>query len=189
MALKTLLIIAHPRSDSLTGAAVERFAATIRGNGHEVELADLVAEKFDPVLREVDEPDWDNPDKEYSQEVREEMRRIERNDATVMIFPVWWWSMPAVLKGWIDRVWNYGWAYGAKKFPNRRVWMIGIAGGDFQLFQKRGYDLAINTQLNVGILDYCGVREPRFEVLYGALEGKKQVQELLTRIQDLASEF
>ena len=41
-----------------------------------------------------------------------EMERIERNQAPVIVFPVWWWSMPAILKGWIDRVWNNGWAYG-----------------------------------------------------------------------------
>jgi len=156
-ALKTLLVVAHPRSDSLTAVAANRFAAAIKHNGHEVEFADLVAEKFVPVLREDDEPDWDNPSKEYSLAVRNEMRRIERNDATVMIFPIWWWSMPAVLKGWIDRVWNHGWAYGARKFPNRRVWIIGIAGGDLNLFEKRGYDRAIDTQLNVGILEGAAI--------------------------------
>jgi NAD(P)H dehydrogenase (quinone) len=117
------------------------------------------------------------------------MRRIERNDATVMIFPIWWWSMPALLKGWIDRVWNYGWAYGARKFPNRRVWMIGIAGGDLASFQKRGYDKAIDIQLKVGILDYCGVKEARLEVLYGTLEGKAEVETVLADIQRIASEF
>jgi putative NADPH-quinone reductase len=39
------------------------------------------------------------------------MDRIERNDATVMIFPVWWWSMPALMKSWVDRVWSNGCAY------------------------------------------------------------------------------
>lgn len=187
--MKTLLVIAHPRSDSLTAAATDRFAATIKNNGHEVELADLVAEKFDPVLREDDEPDWGNPNKVYSQAVRDEMHRIERNDATVVIFPIWWWSMPAVLKGWIDRVWNYGWAYGARKFPNRRVWMIGIAGGDSNLFRKRGYDQAINTQIKVGILDYCGIQDARFEILYGALDGEARVEDILAAIERLASEY
>jgi len=187
--LKTLLVVAHPRPDSLTAEAARHFARTIKKNGHEVEYADLVAEKFDPVLREDDEPDWDDPDKQYSRGVWEEMRRIERNDATVMVFPIWWWSMPAVLKGWIDRVWNHGWAYGARKFPNRRVWMIGIAGNNLAQFQKRGYDRAIDIQLNVGILDYCDVKEPRLEVLYGALDGKAEVEALLADIQRIASEF
>jgi len=185
--LKTLLVLAHPRSDSLTAAAAGLFADVISANGHAVELADLVAERFDPILRQDDEPDWDNPDKRYSPAVREEMRRIERNDATVMIYPVWWWSVPAVLKGWIDRVWNFGWAYGTRKYPQRRVWMIGIAGGDFAQFQKRGYDKAMDVQLKVGVLDYCDISEPRFEVLYSALEGETGA--LLERIKQIASEF
>lgn len=187
--MKTLLVVAHPRSDSLTAEAARLFAQTIRQNGHEVELADLAAERFDPVLREDDEPDWNNADKQYSPAVVNEMRRIERNDATVMIFPIWWWSMPALLKGWIDRVWNHGWAYGARKYPNRRAWMIGIAGGDLASFQKRGYDKAIDTQLKVGVLDYCGVKEARLEVLYGVLEGKGAVDAVLGNVERIASEF
>jgi NAD(P)H dehydrogenase (quinone) len=73
------------------------------------------------------------------------MHRIERNEATVMVFPVYWWSMPALLKGWIDRVWNNGWAYGARKFPQQRAWMIGIAGAVESGYTKRGYDTAMRT--------------------------------------------
>jgi NAD(P)H dehydrogenase (quinone) len=136
------------------------------------EVADLASEQFDPVLREADEPDWGDPDKVYSEEVQREMRRIERNDATVMVFPVYWWSMRALLKGWIDRVWNNGWAYGKREFPQQRVWMIGIAGGLPDSFAKRGYDTAIRTQLDIGILDYCGVRERRLQLLHGSIEGE-----------------
>jgi NAD(P)H dehydrogenase (quinone) len=148
-----------------------------------------VAEGFSPVLREEDEPDWDDPDKAYSSAVQDEMRRIERNDAIVMVFPVWWWSMPALLKGWVDRVWNNGWAYGTRKIPTRRVWMIAIAGGDAESFRKRGYDNAIHIQLKVGILDYCGVSEPRLEVLYGALDGDAAINALLADVDRIASEF
>lgn len=187
--MKTLLVVAHPRTDSLTARAAHLFATRIKASGHEVEIADLVAEGFDPVLREDDEPDWSGPDKSYSLAVRDEMRRIERNDATVMIFPVWWWSMPAVLKGWVDRVWNHGWAYGGKSFPNRRAWMIGIAGSDAESYRKRGYDKAMEIQLKTGVLDYCGVTDLRFEVLYGALEGDDAVAKILTDIEIIAAEY
>ena len=138
--------------------------------GHTFELADLAQERFNPVLYEADEPDWDDPDKIYSEAVRREMRRIERNEATVMVFPIYWWSMPALLKGWIDRVWNNGWAYGDRSFPQRRVWMIGVAGGQHSSFTKRGYDTGIETQLNVGILGYCDIAERRLELLYGSID-------------------
>ena len=157
--------IAHARRSSLTGQVADAFSEAAQANGHAIEMADLAREQFDPVLREEDEPDWNDPDKVYSEDVRREMQRIERNEATVMVFPVYWWSMPALLKGWIDRVWNNGWAYGARKFPQQRAWMIGVAGGLEALLHKRGYDTAIQTQLDVGILDYCGVRERRLQLL------------------------
>jgi NAD(P)H dehydrogenase (quinone) len=187
--MNVLIVLAHPRRNSLSGQAAEAFAAAAAANGHKIEWADLVAEGFDPVLREADEPAWNDPDKVYSEEVRREMARIERNDATVMVYPVWWWSVPAILKGWIDRVWNNGWAYGARKFPQRRVWMIGIAGTDLAAYQKRGYDAAMKTQLDTGVLDYCGIAERRFELLYGAIEGEPYPPQILTAAQELGRQF
>lgn len=173
----------------MTGQVADAFAEAAKVNGHAFEVADLAGERFDPVLREADEPDWGDPGKAYSEEVQREMRRVERNEATVMVFPVYWWSMPALLKGWIDRVWNYGWAYGARKFPQRRVWMIGIAGGFEESYAKRGYDAAMQTQLDIGILDYCGVPEHRLHMLYGSLEGADQPARILEQAHALGLEF
>jgi len=187
--MKILLVLAHPRKTSLTGSVADIFADGLDKNGHDVEWANLIEEGFDPVLREPDEPDWDNPGKQYSPEVRREMERIERNDATVMVFPVYWWSVPGVLKGWIDRVWNNGWAYGDVNFPQRRVWMIGIAGNSSSGFSKRGYDSAMSTQLDTGLLDYCGVPERRLELLYGSIEGQPFADQILVDAERLAAEF
>jgi NAD(P)H dehydrogenase (quinone) len=149
--MKTLLVVAHPRRQSLTFAVADAFAAAIQERDHEIEWADLVREGFDPVILEPDEPDWSNPDKRYSESVDAEMARVERNAATVLVFPVWWWSIPAILKGWIDRVWNNGWAYGSRFYPQRRVWMLAIAGVGEDAYKKRRYDDALRTQLEVGV--------------------------------------
>lgn len=188
--MKTLLVLAHPRRRSLSGQVADAFAAAAMAKGHEIELADLQAEGFDPVLHEADEPDWNDPAKIYSPAVRREMARIERNEATVMVFPVWWWSMPALLKGWIDRVWNYGWAYGGgKTFPQQRVWMIAIAGADAATYAKRGYDQAMRVELDIGILDYCDIKERRLEMLYGAIEGGDYPAEILAQARALGEVF
>jgi NAD(P)H dehydrogenase (quinone) len=185
--VKTLLVIAHPRPNALTHAYAHTFAEA--AGGHSFEVADLYAEGFDPSLPPEDEPDWNAP-KTFSPAVQAEMARIERNEATVMVYPVWWWSMPALLKGWIDRVWNRGWAYGGgARFPQRRVWCIGLAGGDAASFAKRGYDRAMQVQIEVGILQYCGVAEARHEVIYGTLEGKAAVAAGFARMQELGREF
>jgi NAD(P)H dehydrogenase (quinone) len=182
-------VFAHVRRSSLTGRAADVFAAEASAEGHLIEWADLAAEGFDPVLREADEPDWANPAKAYSEEVRREMRRIERNEATVMFFPVYWWSMPALLKGWIDRVWNFGWAYGGRTFPQRRVWMIGVAGNTADAFAKRGYDSAMQTQMDAGILAYCGIEDRKLHLLYGSIEGSPYPAQILTEASALGRQF
>jgi NAD(P)H dehydrogenase (quinone) len=187
--MNTLVVVAHPRRTSLTWAVADLFGAAIVARGHAVERANLVQEGFDPTLNTPDEPDWADPDKTYSAVVQAEMRRIERNAATVLVFPVWWWSMPAIMKGWIDRVWNNGWAYGVHLYPHRRVWMLGIAGNTKDSYAKRGYDDAMRTQLEVGMLEYCGIPERRMEMLYGAIEGTEYVQEILVRARALGAEF
>ena len=187
--MKTLIVLAHPRRDSLTGTVADIFTSVLEENGHQVEMADLIREDFDPVMFEPDEPDWNRPDKQYSPAVQEEMERVERNDATIMIFPVYWWSVPAILKGWIDRVWNLGWAFGDPYYPQKRAWMIGIAGATEEEFAKRSYHTAMQTQLNLGLLDYCLVEERRLELLYGADVDKSLVDQILIDADRIARSF
>jgi len=84
--MNTLVVLAHPRRISLSGSVADIFASEIKNNGHNVEWADLVREKFDPVLLEQDEPVLSNPQKHYSPSVQHEMERVERNDAKEVLF-------------------------------------------------------------------------------------------------------
>jgi putative NADPH-quinone reductase len=122
--MKVLTVFSHPRRQSLSGAVLDAFTDGLRGAEQEVEIADLHAESFDPVMTVADEPDWNDSRKRYSDAVLREQARIARNDALAFVFPVWWWSLPAMLKGWIDRVWNNGWAYGDRKLSHRRAVLL-----------------------------------------------------------------
>lgn len=187
--MKILLVIAHPRQNSLTHQAARAFAAAAEAKGHKVEFADLVAEDFDPVLKAEDEPDWSGRDIDFAADVRREMERVERNDATVLFFPVWWWSMPAIVKGWIDRVWAQNWSFGRKTYPHAKVLMVGIAGATEDDYRKRGYDVSVQTQLKVGILHYCSVKEGRVELLYGSLEDEAHAAAIIERSAELGVRF
>lgn len=187
--MNILLVFCHPRRLSFTGAVADAFAEGAREAGHDIDFADLYAEGFDPVLREADEPDWNNTDKRYSDEVHAEIARVDRADAIVCVFPVWWWSMPAMLKGWIDRVWNLGWAYGPASLPHKHGLMIATAAASGDAFAKRGYDMAIETQLNVGIMNYCGIESSRLELLFETTSNDETRAGLLDRARLLGAKF
>jgi len=169
--MKILVVFDHPRRDSFCGAVLDSFLAGLESAGHRGEVADLRAEGFDPRMPVADEPDWDDSDKVYSAAVLAEQARISRNDALAFVFPVWWWSFPATTKGWIDRVWNNGWAYGERKLKQKSALLIGTASANAESFRKRGYDEAIRVQLIVGMMNYCGIAKADLEIFYDVKEG------------------
>ncbi|WP_296014079.1 NAD(P)H oxidoreductase [uncultured Agrobacterium sp.] len=187
--MKILLVVAHPRLDALTHQAARTFADAAQANGHDVEFADLVAENFDPVLKAQDEPDWSGRTIDFADDVQGETERVERNDAKALFFPVWWWSMPAILTGWIDRVWAQNWAFGDKTYPHRKVLMVGIAGATEDDYRKRGYDISVQTQLKMGILNCCSMKEGRVEILYGSLEDDAHAAAIIERSTELGARF
>src|SRR5262245_12803221 len=127
--LNVLVVFDHPRRDSFCGAVLDSVVAGLNAAGHVPEVADLRTEGFDPRLPPADEPDWNDADKVYSDAVLAEQARMMRSDALAFVFPVWWWSLPATTKGWIDRVWNNGWAYGDRKLKHRKALLLGTAAG------------------------------------------------------------
>lgn len=76
--------------------------------GHTTEFADLHAEEFDPRWTVAD-IDGDSASAPLA-DIRSEQERISRSDAICLAFPLFWWGMPSMMKGWVDRVWSWGWA-------------------------------------------------------------------------------
>jgi NAD(P)H dehydrogenase (quinone) len=116
--MKVLVVHAHPDSDSFDHALLERVTSGLRAAGHEVRVRDLYADGFDPRLTMVEKRGHLAPPhtKPHLAEHFDELRWC---DALVFVYPTWWGSQPAVLKGWIDRVWACGVAWelpeGAKR--------------------------------------------------------------------------
>lgn len=188
--MKILTVIDHPRRDSLTHAVAARFAKGLAAGGHEPVLHDLHAAGFDPRMPPADEPDWQDIDKKYSATAEAEMARIRAADALVLVFPVWWWGLPAMSKGWIDRVFNRGFAYdGDRALPVRTLLFLGVAGSGRATYEKNRYDLAGEIQILHGIGHYCGVADTRLEYLYDSLGDAAAIQAILLRAEALGRDF
>ena len=171
--MHALIVVAHPVADSLTHRVAAHIGDGVAepGHGHSHEIADLAAEGFDPrftaqdvaVHRKQGLPAAD---------IVSEQARIDRTDALVLVYPVYWWSMPALMKGWIDRVFSNGWAYdetpGAgltKKLRHLRVHLVALGGAHLRTYARHGYFGAMRTQIDHGIFNYCGAQVITSELL------------------------
>ncbi|RMH82688.1 flavodoxin family protein [Pseudomonas sp. AOB-7] len=136
--MKVLIVHAHPEPQSFTAALRDLARETLEGQGHEVQVSDLYAMNWNPVASAADFTARANPDYlVYALEQREgvkggqlaadiqaELDKLLWADLLILNFPLYWFSVPAMLKGWIDRVLVSGVCYGGKRFYDQG----GLAG-------------------------------------------------------------
>lgn len=138
----------HPRHDSLTAHIADAIHQRAMERKIQVTELDLYRRNFNPVMTPEDEPDWKNMDKRYSPEVHQLYSELLEHDTLVVVFPLWWYSFPAMLKGYIDRVWNNGLAYGdGHKLPFNKVRWVALVGGDKESFVQMGWEKNISDYL------------------------------------------
>jgi len=131
--MNVLIVHAHPEPKSFTAAMKEAAFAELTTQGHSVEVSDLYAMKFDPVAKGSDFSTRRNPDYlvyaleqrhahesgSLAPDIRAEIGKLVRADLIILSFPMYWFSVPAILKGWMDRVLISGLCYGGKRFYDR----------------------------------------------------------------------
>jgi NAD(P)H dehydrogenase (quinone) len=108
--MRFLVIYAHPVEDSFQSALHHSVVKSLVQAGHDVDDCDLYAEKFQPILTQDERRLYHKTDanRVFAQK---EIERLLRCQGLVLVFPTWWYGMPAILKGYIDRVWVPGVAF------------------------------------------------------------------------------
>lgn len=136
--MKVVIVHAHPEPHSFTAAMRDAAVEVLQAEGHAVRVSDLYAKGFDPVAKAADFPSRQNPDYlvyaleqrhawdsgRLPDDIRSELDLVLWADLLILSFPMYWFSVPAMLKGWIDRVLLSGPTYGGKRFYDRG----GLAG-------------------------------------------------------------
>ncbi len=169
--MHVLTVLDHPDPESFTASAARSFMAGVEAVGHSVELADLNAEGFDPRWSLADiEADGGGA---VPPDVQKEQARLARADAVCLVFPLFWWGMPSMTKGWVDRVWSWGWAYDQLDDPEislqrpRSGILLVAAGVRSDEMAAGGYLSALETAWIKGTFGYFGFSPRKLEVLYG----------------------
>lgn len=114
--MNVLIVYCHPCSDSFTFQVKEAFAKGAADGGNKVEISDLYAIGFNPVMspQEYRREAFYSKSLEIPRDVLEQQELVSRADCVAFIYPDFWTASPAMLEGWFQRVWTYGYAYGGK---------------------------------------------------------------------------
>lgn len=171
--MHALILFAHPEQDSLTASTAGRIAAGLEEAGWSAEIADIAAEGFDPRITEADLAVVRGLGS-VPADVAREQERVERAHAIVLVHPVYWWSMPALLKGWLDRVLTFGWAFGtedATVLADRDVHLVRLGGSSPETYETHGYGEAIRTGVEHGIFEFAGGPVGSSHLVHSAPEG------------------
>lgn len=105
-----LIIKAHPLAQSLCACATDKIAKILSSKGHEIAVKDLYKEHFDAAMTASERESY-YKDTYHIQSVADQMESLLSAEAIVLVFPTWWFGLPAIMKGWFDRVWAPGIAY------------------------------------------------------------------------------
>ena len=189
--MHVLIVQAHMEPQSFTAALVQAAVAAVTAAGHTAEVSDLYATGFNPVAGRHDfssvadagrfhyqtEQGKAAAEQAFSAEIAREQARVTRADVIILAFPLWWGGPPAVLKGWIDRVLSYGFAYvdGARfdtgLFKGKRGMLCVSTGGTLDRFSDAGVYGPIEKvlwPLQQLTLAYMGLAVAEPFVAYGA---------------------
>ena len=132
-------------------------------------------------------------DEPMPSDVLAEQARIERADAICLVFPLFWWGMPAMMKGWVDRVWSWGWAYNQtdddeKSMQRDRTGVFLVpAGQSPQGMAVGGYEAAMETLWMKGTCGYFGFSPRKLAFLYGATGSAPRRERLLEQAWEIGN--
>jgi NAD(P)H dehydrogenase (quinone) len=162
-------VLAHPESGSFTRALLDACLEAAASAGHVADRADLYRDGFDPRFLSGEFAQFGDGF-EPSPQIAAYQQRMRQADAWVFAFPIWWWSMPAIMKGWIDRVFTRGFAYqdgsdGATGLLRDRpvLLLTPCSVGDSTIAKYR-YDDAFRQATGAGVFGYCGIRDVRWHL-------------------------
>jgi NAD(P)H dehydrogenase (quinone) len=190
--MNVLIVHAHENEQSFCSALKNRAKEYYTSNGHTVEISDLYRMNFNPVAGKHDfkslsgeshykvqkEQVYAFQHDQFVPELKREMEKLERANIVIFSFPLWWFSLPAILKGWVDRVFAMGFAYGAGKgvyengvFPEKKALLTFTTGGPEIAYKPDGKNGDIDKivyHINHGMLYFVGMQTLPPFIVYGA---------------------
>jgi NAD(P)H dehydrogenase (quinone) len=163
--MRVLVVLAHPLKESFAASVSGMVVSALEAKGHQVDLLDLYAENFDPRLSEAERASYMTGTYDLSA-VAPYAERLTAAEALILVFPQWWFNLPAILKGFVDRVFAPGVAFdyaadGIKLEPKleklKYLWVFSTTGSPWWVVKFYMGD-PVRRILKRGVAAFCGKR-------------------------------
>lgn len=188
--MRHLIVYCHPSKRSFCYAILIRIVSELESISAEVRIRDLYALDFNPVLTSGDLIAMKNGSS--LPEVKEEQNYIKWADNITFIYPIWWTGMPALMKGYIDRVFSYGFAYcsGADGvnglLASKKVNIVNTMGTAEDIYRGSGMIYSMKQTIDHGIFEFCGMEVSKHLYFGGVTASDTQTrEEMLSRVCEL----
>ena len=203
--MKVLIVYWHPEPKSFNGAMLKQAKQTLESNGHEVKISNLHEMNFNPIsgrqnFESMSDPDYFKQQFEeihatdnnsFSTEIETEISKVEWCDLMIWQFPLWWFSVPAMLKGWVDRVFAMKRVYGGGRdfyqgaFKGKKAMLSFTCGAIEEMFKAGGLNgdlMGALRPIHRGMLEFPGFDVLKPHVVYSpARIGESARQEELNK--------
>jgi NAD(P)H dehydrogenase (quinone) len=159
-----LIVLAHPNPASLCAAICSKIADVSSSNGHKVEARDLYSLNFNPVLSAEDFKQLRAG--ATPKDIAVEQLHVKKADVITLVFPLWWTGYPAILKGWIDRVLQNGFAFSfsqkdgiVPRLTGKKVQLITTMGSSVDEYEENGLMDAMAMTMGDNVWSFCGCED------------------------------
>ena len=192
--MKVLIVFTHPNLNSFNHALLEKISAGLNQSGHEVRVKDLYQENFNPVLNSDDLSQLHQGN--IPAKIAAEQEQLLWAEGLVFIYPLWWFTPPAMLKGWFDVTLSNGVAFeysstGANGLLKHKKALVIITAGASEDYFMENDSLEISYRpITDGTLAFCGVKDVSHIIYYDIVNRSDEERaEILHKAEKLGMEF
>ncbi|MBO8158926.1 NAD(P)H-dependent oxidoreductase [Thermosyntropha sp.] len=192
--MKALLVYAHPNPLSFNAAIAATVKEELEKKGIEVKVKDLYAMNFNPVLSKADLEGTHTGN--VPADIKAEQEDVRNADIIVMVAPIWWYSVPAIMKGYMDRVFSIGFAYeytesGPRGLLNgKKGLIITTAGADEKTAKETGLDKVVDMGIAQALFGFCGFSEYKSKIFYAVpMVSDEERRNMLSEVRNLIQNF
>jgi NAD(P)H dehydrogenase (quinone) len=182
--MKVLIIYAHPNPKSFNHAILEEFTRGLKDGGHAYEVVDLYDIDFDPCVKLEELAQFSGG--QVANDALDQQQKVASADGLAFIHPMWGWTVPAILKGWLERVFSYGFAYTRSEkgmeglLKHSKGLVLSTAAGIENYYRSFGY-LDAHKKIVNGFFSPSGIDNVGYMCFYAVTsvsdEARKQYLE------------